>query len=1610
MHPIHRSLLVLGLVIAQFSNAADVTLPELTTAEDTPILLHPIPLQGTGATNPTVVLSVPSQQSLLFPQGSILVSRTGTNWALSVFPAPDKSGSTLLTLDLLEGTPPALAGTIRVPIRVNPVNDPPEIKPIPDQRWFVNAPIPRVPISTTDAELEPRSIGIEIVSSTFIPALSLRIQSVNSEAGSGTLTSSVQGNATTPGVLTARVWATDRSGASNSTTFNAIIEPAWLASPSSQSSSFGIPAVPISLVDINRDGRPDLHAHSVPQLIPPVSILPTNSVAYRPQINNVNLNATTLGEWGDLDGDGRLDLLQPATPSQVVVWRSGIGTPRESFSAITNLVPTNVRSRVAIGDLDGDGDQDALLSTPGPVTLRNTFLLRNDGAGHLTHLPCGLSSHGGPVSLADIDGDGDLDALILDRESTDAATGTLSLHLNDGFGTFTQSPASLPQGPFTAAGWIDFDSDGVPEIWTQRTTGTQIQRLELHKPLSWTFPTLWGIEGTNAAVFRGQSVPPIWADFDNDGLLDVLTPSSAGAIHGWFVHRQGPGGSLRAATLLPGIPSSASIAAADVDRNGTIDLVFPQGQQSRVFTNTLPFLNLPPTTPSGLRSDRLGPGVFRLTWNRSSDLNQSAPLTYNVRAGRFPGTSDLVPSMALASGVRLLRAPGNAGARLEMILRTADKEVESIHWTVQAIDLNGVGSAFAQEANIPAAGSGVPPTLVNPAEVTCTEDSIASFSVQVADNLTQANLIEITATIDDPSLAFVWVPVKPGLDGQARVSISSRPDQNGSSLIKLVARDLAGLAVTNRIRLTVTPVNDPPELTTPALPLVQFIGELAPSIELLVSDPDSALSALNLQVLTDNEALCPQASLRIESVEPNRIRIRRLNAPQSAGLVNLRVSVIDTDLQTTSVSLPVEIVPRLLSAPEVIASGPAYNPQLADFDGDGDLDLAYVDPDAQIQLRRNEGNLGWSSLPTPNSSPGNSFRWSDLNGDQRPDLVVRASQNQIFAVTNLGGIWTRSEPISSPSMFSVEWADLDNDGRPDLIGLSQSESGDTLLINLTLGGPRTLLATARNFARIQPGDWNADGVSDVLGLTAEGWRWIHPGAPDGSWIDDPLPWPWTNSDLAQVGDYDRNGQPDIYLGSSSLVGVAAPPRGGITGNLELGRPNFSPIDLDGGGNGFLAALPNGEPLYWIRPASLGTPRSLPITQAGVQSRPVIGDINGDGAIDVVAFVRTGAIDQPSTQLEWYRNLRRPGPIPSAPIPLAPRFGPAGPLLRWEPAPDHASNGCTFHVRIGSAPGLSDVLNTGARPDGSRYIALGPDTLPTRQRAIGGLKPGYTYYWAVQAVSQDGRGSPFSAEGSFVAGTSSLVLTGPTVVEATLSESYATVLLGDRLPAGIQFEPVANPGFILLDRPVTATFDHGSYRLQFPLRPSFAGTASINLHATDPAGNTAIHHFDIARTPVAPNTHSIYRVLALPAADGSALIDVSPVLASGALHLQSIETPPSGELQPEGTHFRWIPSPNRATNPIDVVTLRYQDGAGRSVAARFSIPANPTVLRVVPRPGGRTDVILTLPPFSRGRIKTSTDLTQWILLQPYQMNEDGYLALEGLLSTDSSHRFFRIIPE
>jgi hypothetical protein len=70
---------------------------------------------------------------------------------------------------------------------------------------------------------------------------------------------------------------------------------------------------------------------------------------------------------------------------------------------------------VALGDVDGDGDLDALIGNGGLREARNRLYL-NDGAGHFADVTLSKLPREVDVTLslalADVDGDGDLDALI----------------------------------------------------------------------------------------------------------------------------------------------------------------------------------------------------------------------------------------------------------------------------------------------------------------------------------------------------------------------------------------------------------------------------------------------------------------------------------------------------------------------------------------------------------------------------------------------------------------------------------------------------------------------------------------------------------------------------------------------------------------------------------------------------------------------------------------------------------------------------------------------------------------------------------------------------------------------------------------------------------------------------------------------------------------------------------------------------------------------------------------------------------------------------------------------------------------------------------------------
>ncbi|MEL6657932.1 MAG: T9SS type A sorting domain-containing protein [Bacteroidota bacterium] len=118
----------------------------------------------------------------------------------------------------------------------------------------------------------------------------------------------------------------------------------------------------------------------------------------------------------------------------------------QSFTEDTTSSFDGVRdSAVAFADVDGDGDQDALI-TGVTNSTRISKLYTNDGVGHFTEVaetPFG-GVFSGAVAFTDIDGDNDQDLLLTGGAETQGAIA--KLYINDPIST---SSEELPNTEFT---------------------------------------------------------------------------------------------------------------------------------------------------------------------------------------------------------------------------------------------------------------------------------------------------------------------------------------------------------------------------------------------------------------------------------------------------------------------------------------------------------------------------------------------------------------------------------------------------------------------------------------------------------------------------------------------------------------------------------------------------------------------------------------------------------------------------------------------------------------------------------------------------------------------------------------------------------------------------------------------------------------------------------------------------------------------------------------------------------------------------------------------------------------------------------------------------------
>ncbi len=256
----------------------------------------------------------------------------------------------------------------------------------------------------------------------------------------------------------------------------------------------------------------------------------------------------------------------------------------------------------------------------------------------------------------------------------------------------------------------------------------------------------------------------------------------------------------------------------------------------------------------------------------------------------------------------------------------------------------------------------------------------------------------------------------------------------------------------------------------------------------------------------------------------------------------------------------------------------------------------------------------------------------DLNGDDRPELVVAAPDGTLTATRLDTGTtyWKRSLGATEIHATPV-LEDVDGNGSVDVVAATMD--GRVVLLNGQTGavvrtyrqGP-DLHCPASNpncrpsgfFATPAVGDVNGDGRKDIVAPSYDHtvYAWSA-GSGQLLWrtyLEDTL---WSSPAIV---DIDRNGRKEVVLGGDIWAG--------------------NPLGVPAGG------------LVWALNGSNGTrvsgyPKSMP--GQVIWSSPVITDLNGDGRLDAVVGTGTNFADQANHQHVWAFTLSNRQNLPGWPI-------------------------------------------------------------------------------------------------------------------------------------------------------------------------------------------------------------------------------------------------------------------------------------------------------------------------------------------------------------------------
>lgn len=245
--------------------------------------------------------------------------------------------------------------------------------------------------------------------------------------------------------------------------------------------------------------------------------------------------------WGDFNGDGYLDLYitgyelwESDHEWHDVIFRNNGG---KSFTRVWQTPQIRRTRGVTCADYDEDGDLDIYVSN---YRLQPNYLFRNDGNFEFTDVA---------AALGNVDGDGDAGAW----------------------------------GHTTGSAWCDFDNDGRLDLFVGNFSHPPAyqDRCKIYRNVKTDDGCSFQEQPGEIVRWQESYATPAFGDYDNDGWVDLFLTTKYGGDHGALFHNgsaESPDGRwvLNDVTVASGTkhqnPGSTQAAWADFDNDGDLDL------------------------------------------------------------------------------------------------------------------------------------------------------------------------------------------------------------------------------------------------------------------------------------------------------------------------------------------------------------------------------------------------------------------------------------------------------------------------------------------------------------------------------------------------------------------------------------------------------------------------------------------------------------------------------------------------------------------------------------------------------------------------------------------------------------------------------------------------------------------------------------------------------------------------------------------------------------------------------------------------------------------------------------------------------------------------------